>query len=75
MEITISYVILITWTVSLLWFSLRIKLQVEKYRDMMNEEVLKTLQTQHKILELALKNMKKELKNKREDGSARNKNQ
>jgi hypothetical protein len=74
MEITISHVILITWTVSLLWFSLRIKLQVEKYRDMMNEEVLKTLQTQHKILELALRNMKKELKNKRSDESVRNKN-
>ena len=74
MEITISYVILITWTVSLLWLSLRIKLQVDKYRDMMNEEVLKTLQTQHRILELALRNMKKELKNKREDESARNKN-
>ena len=65
MEITISYVILIAWTVSLFWFNLRIKLQVEKYRDMMNEEVLKTLKTQHKILELALRNMKKELKNKR----------
>jgi hypothetical protein len=74
MEITISYVILITWTVSLLWFSLRIKLQVDKYRDMMNEEVLKTLQTQHRILELALRNMKKELKNKREDEPDRNKN-
>lgn len=74
MEITISHVILITWTVSLLWFSLRIKLQVEKYRDMMNEEVLKTLQTQHKILELALRNMKKELKNKRNDEPVRNKN-
>jgi dynactin complex subunit len=65
MEITISYVILIAWTVSLFWFNLRIKLQVEKYRDMMNEEVLKTLKTQHRILELALRNMKKELKNKR----------
>jgi hypothetical protein len=74
MEITISYVILITWTVSLLWLGLRIKLQVEKYRDMMNEEVLKTLQTQHKILELALRNMKKELKNKRNDEPVRNKN-
>ena len=74
MEITISYVILITWTVSLLWFSLRIKLQVDKYRDMMNEEVLKTLQTKHRILELALRNMKKELKNKREDEPDRNKN-
>ncbi len=74
MEITISYVVLITWTVSLLWFNLRIKLQVEKYRDMMNEEVLKTLQTQHKILEIALRNMKKELKKKRDDESARNKN-
>jgi len=74
MEITISYVVLITWTVSLLWFNLRIKLQVEKYRDMMNEEVLKTLQTQHKILEIALRNMKKELKKKRDNESARNKN-
>lgn len=40
----------------------------------MNEEVLKTLQTQHKILEIALRNMKKELKKKRDNESARNKN-
>ena len=58
MESIISYVILIAWTVALLWFNLRLKVQVEKYRGMMDEEVLKTLQTQHQILELALRNMK-----------------
>ena len=67
MESIISYVILIAWTAALLWFNLRLKVQVEKYRDMMDEEVLKTLQTQHKILELALRNMKKELQSKRKD--------
>jgi len=67
MESIISYVILIAWTVALLWFNLRLKVQVEKYRDMMDEEVLKTLQTQHQILELALRNMKKELQSKRKD--------
>ena len=67
MESIISYVILITWTVALLWFNLRLKVQVEKYRDLMDEEVFKTLQTQHKILELALRNMKKELQSKRKD--------
>ena len=67
MESIISYVILISWTVALLWFNLRLKVQAEKYRDMLDEEVLKTLKTQHQILELALRNMKKELKSKRND--------
>jgi len=67
MESIISYVILISWTVALLWFNLRLKVQAEKYRNMLDEEVLKTLKTQHQILELALRNMKKELKSKRDD--------
>tara|TARA_B100000029_G_scaffold466684_1_gene502400 strand:+ start:914 stop:1141 length:228 start_codon:yes stop_codon:yes gene_type:complete len=74
MDITISYIILITWSLTLLIFNLRIKLQTEKYRDMLNEEVLKTLQTQHRILETALRNMKRELRNKRNNENLRNKN-
>ena len=41
---------------------------------MLNEEVLKTLQTQHRILETALRNMKQELRNKRNNENLRNKN-
>ena len=74
MDITISYIILITWSLTLLIFNLRIKLQAEKHRDMLNDEVLKTLQTQHRILETALRNMKHELRNKRNNENLRNKN-